>query len=106
MINALMTGDVWLAPSLFCKRREIKNAFSEIVENRKLDLFICNLEAPFASEKLRGNRRTIINTEPSLLKFLKVADKNILILANNHLNDFGNDGFGKRTGSTKARIIL
>lgn len=95
MINAIFGGDVWLAPSLMGKKEEIKSSLIGITGNQYTDVFLCNLEAPFLSDHNRFKRRALLQTEPDLLNSLKIADSNILILANNHICDYGDSGLLK-----------
>ncbi len=94
MITSLFVGDVWLSPSLLIEKDVLAlslNGFSQ----KKYDIFICNLEAPIASDERRFNRRAILKTENSILESLKLANINVLSLANNHINDFGSEGLLK-----------
>ena len=95
MINAIFGGDVWLAPSLMGKKKEIKSSLIGITCNQCTDIFVCNLEAPFLSAHHRSKRRALLQTEPDLLDSLKIADSNILVLANNHICDYGDSGLLK-----------
>ena len=103
MITALLAGDAWLAPSLFNSIDQINVSLRQIVRNISYDIFICNLEAPCISEQIRPHRRALLYTEPSLLDSLKIADKNILTLANNHLSDFGREGLLRTIDDCKKR---
>ncbi len=105
-MNIMLAGDVWLAPSLINKKSEIDLKLNEIVQDTVLDLFICNLEAPFKTEQGRHGRRALLHTESELLDSLKIADTNILILANNHQHDFGGDGLIRTIYGCKERGFL
>ena len=99
----MLAGDVWLAPSLITKKREIELKLNNILQDTLLDIFICNLEAPFKSEQARHNRRALLHTETDLLDSLKIADINIFTLANNHQHDFGGDGLLRTIYGCKER---
>lgn len=106
MINVLLAGDVWLAPSLRNKTSEVGASLERIAQNVSYDVFICNLEAPIKSEQIRPHRRALLHTDHRLLDSLKVADKNVLTLANNHLSDFGSAGLLRTIDICKERGFL
>jgi poly-gamma-glutamate capsule biosynthesis protein CapA/YwtB (metallophosphatase superfamily) len=98
MIKANIAGDVWLAKSLSGKTSPLTG----VDLDSDLDLFICNLEAPVSSSEVRPNRRAILSTEISLLNHLNVADRNIFVLANNHMGDYGGSGLLQTIDLCKA----
>ena len=106
MIKALIGGDVWLAPPLNDKIEEIKLSLKKITKDNIYDIFICNLEAPFKSSQIRTNRRALLYSKPYLLNAFNIADKNILLLANNHINDYGPKGLIKTIEGCKDKGFL
>ena len=91
-ISALLVGDIWLSPELYSKRSALEESMKLLQFNRQYDLFIGNLEAPIRGTVKRKDRRAILETDKRLLKSLKLADMTIMSLANNHLNDYGEEG--------------
>ncbi|MBU1012618.1 MAG: CapA family protein [Bacteroidetes bacterium] len=106
MIKTLFAGDVWLAPKLLNKKNGIKKFITNITNDQKFDIFICNLEAPFRSDNMRPQRRAVIYTEPELLESMRIANINVFTLANNHMNDFGSEGLLKTIDCCKQKGFL
>jgi hypothetical protein len=91
-ISALLVGDIWLSQELHSQRSALEESIKCIQFNKQYDLFIGNLEVPIRGTDKRKERRAILETDKRLLKSLKLADINIMSLANNHLNDYGEKG--------------
>jgi len=104
VIRALIVGDVWLSSSLKGTGERLSEIFEAITGPEKLDILVANLEAPLGGASKRLGRRAILKTEANLLPALRIAQQNILTLANNHICDYGAEGllktlkFGSESG--------
>jgi hypothetical protein len=88
-MKAFICGDVWLSSTLIKHKDELKYLKRSFVDH---EVFICNLEAPQKTNHKREGRRALLYTDLRLLENLKIAKTNVLLLGNNHINDYGSEG--------------
>lgn len=75
-------------PNLLNKLSEIKDFLSQF------DLVVGNLETPFSyKKKTWGAKSAYICTDPSDIEILKYLGLDAVTIANNHMFDFGKEGF-------------
>lgn len=109
-VTVLAFGDLLL--DRYIKREIDRRGANHPFENIKdflsgNDLVLANLEGSFTDFKPRplDPNNTSFTFEPALAKVLKDSGFNIVNLANNHVQDFGKDGFAQsRTYLDKAGI--
>jgi len=86
MLKTWIAGDCWLNSNL----RPIDLA--SVWRETPPDLFIFNLECSVPAGRPRQARRALLPFDVKQLPGLGLGTKNICILANNHMNDFGAEG--------------
>lgn len=95
-VKLLAVGDILLSGSVaeMIKNNGHEEPFTFVLEEfKKTDLVFGNLEGPFSN---RGNplkNKCCLYSPPETLKSLKSAGFNVLSLANNHIFDYGYEGF-------------
>lgn len=75
--------------------QDLFNYFKDVAEElKKYDLVIGNLETPFVnSYKPFGYKSAYIKSEPINVELLKYLNISVVNLSNNHVFDFGSNGF-------------
>src|SRR5690606_1761182 len=76
-----------------------RDYFSEAAEYLEgFDYVVGNLEAPFIAEgKTMGAKSAHIKSDPVNVELLKLLSINVVNLANNHLFDYGREGYRTTT---------
>jgi poly-gamma-glutamate synthesis protein (capsule biosynthesis protein) len=77
------------------ENKELYTYFKDVSELlKKYDHVIGNLETPFTKEKVSyGNKSAHIHSSPENINLLKYLNIGIVNLANNHIYDFGKEGY-------------
>jgi len=95
LVNIALLGDVALYGKYSLNNKNIYNYFSNVAhELKNYDYVIANLETPFCkSIKPYGRKSAHISTSEENVKLLKYLNINIVNLSNNHIFDYGHEGY-------------
>lgn len=90
-----LLGDIGLFGKYTLENKKIFNYFKEISDYLKgIDIVVGNLETPFTLEsKPYGFKSAYIKSNPKNIELLKFLNVSIVSLANNHLYDYGLNGY-------------
>lgn len=90
-MKLFFSGDVVLRDET-CHKDLVSSELEEII--REHDIVCCNLEGPFVNERAKRSKKRgpNIHQGKQTLKRLKKSGFNTLILANNHIMDYGEEG--------------
>lgn len=111
-VNLLMTGDIMLGGEFLTRKdrgdlsweypfKKVKSFFE------KADIIFGNLECPLSNDgPARADKAMALYAPPDSVCALKYLNYNVISLANNHINDYGEEGLIKTIEILKGNKIL
>jgi poly-gamma-glutamate synthesis protein (capsule biosynthesis protein) len=99
-VKIALLGDVAFFGKYCLKNNpKIYDYFSELKEYlSQYDLIVANLEAPFVEQEnsiASGHKSAYVSSDPININLLKFLGINVVNLANNHILDYGVEGFNR-----------
>ncbi|MBF4475245.1 CapA family protein [Methanobacterium formicicum] len=88
ILKLVAVGDVYL------KVQDHQDPFFNVHSIfKEKDILFGNLETPLVNKGQKSNKAVVLHSDPKNVEYLKNADFDVLNLANNHILDFGEEGF-------------
>lgn len=99
-VQAWVGGDCWLAPAM--GSLDLRQIWGEGTP----DILAVNLECAVSAGPARTGRRALLPLDASRLPELAIADKSVVICANNHITDYGGEGVLATLAAVRASGLL
>lgn len=106
-MRVALLGDIGLFGKYTLENKNIFNYFREVSDYLKeIDVVVGNLETPFTLEdKPYGFKSAYIKSNPKNIELLKYLNISVVSIANNHLYDYGKNGYNSTIETLKKEGI-
>ncbi len=109
-VTLVLVGDVMLGRSVMTKSLDQDNPhypFEAVADELVgADLVLVNLESPIVSDCPRSTEGMVFCSDPRMLEGLTYAGVDVVSLANNHVQDYGEKGLAETVGLLSDAGIL